>query len=262
VSVGWAGTGEMGAPMCARLLAAGTPVSVWNRTRAKADALASTYDAARVVDTVEELAAEVVLVCVTGAAEVAAVLDALLAAPRPPSVVVNCSTVTEADSAALRATAAAHGVALVAAPVSASASMVATGGAAFAVSGPDEACERVRPLLRQIGGSVVHAGPGETALLLKLCSNVLMSTFTQSLFELARVAEAGGVESEAFFDFVAGSPIGSAYASFKGAQYLAGQDRLPDHQRALMQRDVDDALAAGAGLETPMPLSRAARELV
>jgi 3-hydroxyisobutyrate dehydrogenase-like beta-hydroxyacid dehydrogenase len=177
-------------------------------------------------------------------------------------VVVNCSTVTEAGSAALRRTAEAAGVAFLAAPISASASMVPQGTAAIVSSGPVETFERARAYLELIAGTVVYAGPGEAALLLKLCNNVLMGTFTQSLFELARVAQRGGVDTTAFFEFVNGSPIGSVYGGFKAQQFLAGQDQLVAHARALMQRDFDDCLDTARAAGAPTPLSQAARELV
>jgi 3-hydroxyisobutyrate dehydrogenase len=263
VKVGWIGTGEMGRPMCERLLAAGVDLVVWNRTRAKAEPLAE--QGATVVDTLQELDADLVFVTVTGADDVAAVLEApdgLFGGPRRPEVVVNCSTVTEDGSAALRRTAEAAGVAFVAAPISASASMIPQGTAAIVSSGPAEAFARVQPYLEQIAGTVVYAGEGETALLLKLCSNVLMGTFTQSLFELARVADRGGVDTEAFFAFVSGSPIGSVYARFKAQQFLAGQDQLAPHARSLMQRDFDDCLDAAREAGATTPLSEAARRLL
>lgn len=162
----------------------------------------------------------------------------------------------------LRCAAESSGVQFVTAPISASASMIPEGKAAIVSSGPADAFERVRPYLELIAGIVVYAGPGESAMLLKLCSNVLMGTFTQSLFEMARLAEQRGVDVEAFFDFVHGSAMGSDYGDFKAQQFLSGDAVLAPHLRELMQRDFDDCLSTARSVDARTPLSEAARRLI
>jgi len=260
---GWIGTGEMGVPMCQRLLSAGVPVTVWNRTRSKTSALAAS--GAQVADAIAAIRADLVFITVTGSADVAEVVagpGGLLSARQPPSLIVNCSTVSQEASADLRAVAADRGVAFLAAPISASSSMIAAGGAAIVASGPAPAFERARPYLELIAGTVVYAGPGESAILLKLCSNVLMGGFTQLLYEVAALAEQGGVQGSAFFDFINGSPIGSPYSVFKSKQFADGATTLTPHRRHLMQRDFDACLDVAHALDVPVALSELARELI
>jgi 3-hydroxyisobutyrate dehydrogenase-like beta-hydroxyacid dehydrogenase len=261
--VGWIGTGEMGVPMCQRLLDGGVPLTVWNRTRSKTAPLAAA--GAQVASSVPALAADLVFITVTGSADVIEVVagpHGLLSADRPPSVIVNCSTVSEEASADLRAAAGERDVAFLAAPISASSSMVASGAAAIVASGPSSAFEQARPYLDLIAGTVVYAGPDETAILLKLCSNVLMGAFTQLLYEIAALAEKGGVQGSAFFDFINGSPIGSTYSAFKGRQFADGATTLQPHLRRLMQRDFDSCLSVARALDAPVPLSEVAREFI
>jgi 3-hydroxyisobutyrate dehydrogenase-like beta-hydroxyacid dehydrogenase len=182
--------------------------------------------------------------------------------PHVPTLIINCSTVSQEASAELRAAAAERGVAFLAAPISASSSMIPSGGAAIVASGPAPAFDQARPYLEQIAGTVVYAGPGETAIMLKLCSNVLMGAFTQLLYEIAALAEQGGAQGSAFFDFINGSPIGSTYSVFKGKQFADGATTLRPHMRQLMRRDFDACLSVAHLLGVPVPLSALAREFI
>jgi 3-hydroxyisobutyrate dehydrogenase len=261
--VGWIGTGEMGVPMCRRLLENGVSVAVWNRTRAKTEPLRAA--GATVAPSVRALDADIVFITVTGSGDVIELVTGshgLLKADRPPSVIVNCSTVSEEASATARAAAGQRQVEFLAAPISASSGMVATGAAAIAASGPLSTFEHARPYLELIAGTVVYAGPDETAILLKLCSNVLMGTFTQLLYEIAALAEKGEIRDSAFFDFINGSPIGSTYSEFKGKQYADGAKTLQPHLRRLMQRDFDSCLGVARVLNAAVPLSELAREFI
>jgi 3-hydroxyisobutyrate dehydrogenase-like beta-hydroxyacid dehydrogenase len=261
--VGWIGTGEMGTPMCRRLLHAGVDVSVWNRTGSKADGLVAA-GAGRVLAP-SDLAVDIVFVTVTGAAEVEEVMHGpagLLHGDAPPAVLVNCSTVSPKASAALRALGAEHGVDYVAAPISASAASAAEGNGVIVASGPAATYDRVQPLLQSIARTVIYAGDGEAALIVKLCSNVLMGAFTHLLFETAALATRGGVEGSAFLDFVNASLIGSPYSVVKAKQYLDGALQLPPHLRALMQRDFAMCFDIARELHQPMPISEAAQAFV
>src|SRR5690242_10962488 len=120
-AVGWIGAGRMGAAMAVRLARAGVPVAVWNRTRAKAQALAG--HGCAVADELADLRdRDVVFTMVAGSADLEQVVlgDAgLLADPdRRPGVVVDCSTVSTESSALVRRACAERGVAFLAAPVS------------------------------------------------------------------------------------------------------------------------------------------------
>src|SRR3954469_9055426 len=113
VRIGWIGAGRMGAAMAGRLARAGEDVTVWNRTRAKAEALGDT--GCRVADTIADLRdRDVVFTMVSGPADLVEVLtgdDGVLADPdRVPSAVVDCSTVDSETSAAMREACSARGV--------------------------------------------------------------------------------------------------------------------------------------------------------
>src|SRR3712207_6331882 len=169
-TVGWIGTGRMGFAMAGRLADAGAPLKVWNRTRAKSDPLQDR--GAEVVDQIADLRAQdVVFTMVSTPADLEEVLlgeSGLLAdAGQLPQVVVDCSTVSTESSARIRSACDGLGVHFVASPVSGNGKVAETGRLSLVASGPEEAYQRVHPLLAAIGQSVTYAGDGDTARLVK-----------------------------------------------------------------------------------------------
>src|SRR3954452_19213631 len=127
MTIGWIGAGRMGAAMASRLAAAGEDVTVWNRTRAKAEAL--TESGCRVADAIADLRdRDVVFTMVSGPADLEQVLTGegglLTGTDRVPGAVVDCSTVDGETSAAMRAACAERGVDFLSAPVSGNARVV------------------------------------------------------------------------------------------------------------------------------------------
>ena len=175
-SVGWIGAGRMGYALIERLLDAGYDVSVYNRTRAKAEPLAER--GAKLVDTPAQLAdRDVVFIMVAASDDLEAVAvgeDGLLTADVSPQVIVDCSTVSAAVSEKIRGLAAARGTTLLAAPVSGNPKVVRSGKLTLAISGPREAYDRTEHLLRPLGRGVTYVGEGEVARLVKICHNVFL----------------------------------------------------------------------------------------
>jgi 3-hydroxyisobutyrate dehydrogenase-like beta-hydroxyacid dehydrogenase len=264
LTVGWIGTGRMGAAMARRLAEAGVDVTAWNRTRAKAEALAG--DRLRVADSVAELAdRDVVFTMVSADADLADVLTGdgglLSREDRAPAIVVDCSTVSAQASAAMRAAAAERGVAFLAAPVSGNAAVVAAGRLSLVVSGPEAAYLQVAHLLEAIGQSATYVGAGETARLVKLCHNLLLGVVIQSLAEITVLAEKGGVARAAFLDFVNNSVLGSVFTRYK-TPALVKVDYTPTFTPVLLRKDFDLGLAAARELGVPMPVAALTQQLV
>ena len=166
--IGWAGTGRMGTVMAGRLLTAGRPVMVWNRTAAKTGPLAER--GALVAASLADLASrcEVVFVMVSASADLEQVALAdggLLRGSSRPGILIDCSTVSEETSATVRAAAAAAGVQFLAAPVCGNPGVFADGHGSFIVSGPAATFQAVRPDLARIAGQVTYVGEREQARL-------------------------------------------------------------------------------------------------
>ena len=261
LSIGWIGTGRMGFALAARLAKAGLDVSVWNRTRAKAEPLAS--HGAVVVDDLSELAdKDVVFTMVSASSDLAEVIGKLLAdADRAPRIVVDCSTVSSETSASVRMQLAGRGCRLVAAPVSGNGKVVRAGKLTLVCSGHADAFAEVSPLLELLGRHVTYVGDEEHARLVKICHNLLLGVTIQNLAEITVLAEKGGVPRAAFLDFINNSVLGSVFSRYK-TPALVNLDFTPTFTPILLRKDFDLGLAAANELGVPMPVVAAAREPV
>ncbi|MFI9272062.1 NAD(P)-dependent oxidoreductase [Kitasatospora sp. NPDC052896] len=261
--IGWIGAGRMGGAMVRRLLAAGHPVTVYNRTRAKAEALVE-FGAA-VADRPADLAGhDIVFTMVSASSDLLEVVGGaagVLAQDAVPGVLVDCSTVSSEASAEVRAMAGERGCHFLAAPVSGNPHAVAAGTASLAVSGPREALERVRPVLAALGRAATWVGEGEAARLVKICHNVLLGISMQGLAEVLVLAEKGGVSRAAFLDFLNDSVMGSGFTRSK-RDTLVNLDFTPTFTPPLLRKDLELGLAEARRLEVPMPIAAQATQLV
>ena len=264
LTVGWIGAGRMGAAMAGRLANAGEDVTVWNRTRAKAEPLAELGCA--IADTIADLRAhDVVFTMVSTPADLEQVLvgeGGLLADPeRVPGVVVDCSTVSTESSVAMRAACQDRGVDFLAAPVSGNGRVVRAGGLSLVVSGPEETYERVRHLLDHLGKGSTYVGDGDVARLAKICHNLMLGVVTQSLAEITVLAEKGGMSRAAFLEFLNKSVMGSVFTRYKSPAFVH-LDYTPTFTPILLRKDFDLGLAAARELDVPMPVAAATNAAV
>ena len=262
-TIGWLGTGRMGSAIVHRLLDAGRPVTVWNRTSAKTGPLAAR--GAQVADSITGLAGcDVVYVMVSGPADLEQVVlgeGGLLAADAKPAILVDCSTVSEEASARIRAAATAAEVAFLAAPVCGNPEVVADGQGSFIVSGPLKVFEQVRSDMELVAKTVVHVGEEEQARLVKLAHNLYLGMMVQSLVEVVTLAEKAGTSREAFLEFFNGSALTSPWIQRRSPELAAGDLHLT-FTNELLRKDFDLGLAAARKLEVPMPATSIVSQLV
>jgi 3-hydroxyisobutyrate dehydrogenase len=259
-TVGWIGTGRMGAPLATRLARSGYGVTAWNRTRAKAEALQP--QGVKVVDEIGELAgSDVVFTMVSTSDDLKQVVVELLKHNQRPRYLVDCSTVSIEGSAAVRAMADAAEVAFLASPVSGNGKVVKAGLLSLVCSGPKDAYDAVEPLLAALGKHVTYVGEGERSRLVKICHNLMLGVVTQNLAEITVLAEKGGVSRAAFLEFLNNSVMGSMFTRYKTPAFV-NLDFTPTFTPTLLRKDFDLGLALAGELGVPMPVVAAAREPV
>ncbi len=261
--LGWLGTGRMGISLIRRLLAAGHDVTVYNRTRAKAEPLAAA--GAKISDTAAGLAtADIVFVSVGSSQDL---LDAttgpggLISGDRVPAIVIDCSTVSAEASQRVREALAARGVAFLAAPVMGNPKVAAVGRLTFAVSGDVAAFERVSPYLDLLGAGATYVGEGELARTVKLCHNLFLGVVTQSLAEVTVLAERSGVKRQALLSCLNNSVMGSTFSRYK-TPAMVNLDFHATFTSSLLRKDFDLGLAAARAHEVPMPVAATVHQLV
>jgi len=261
--LGWIGVGRMGYAMAERLAKGGADLTVWNRTRAKAEPLAAL--GAKVASQLSELAAcDIVFVMVStwdDVREVIAGPRGLLSGPRAPKMVVECSSISLEGSAELRALLAARGVQMLAAPVSGNAKVIKAGRLSFVCSGPRAAFDAALPSLELMAPAASYVGEGELARIVKICHNVFLGVVIQSLAEITVLAQKAGVPRHAFLDFINQSVMGSTFSRYK-TPALVNLDFHVTFTPQLLRKDLDLGLDAARRFEVPMPLASITRDLV
>jgi 3-hydroxyisobutyrate dehydrogenase len=261
--LGWLGTGRMGFELVRRLLAADCDVSVYNRTRAKAEPLAA--HGAKIVGSAADLAAaDIVFVAVGTSDDLISALigpEGLMSDTAAPSVVVDCSTISVEASQHVRQRLAAQGTALLAAPVMGNPRVAGAGRLTMAVSGPRAAFEATRPYLDLLGSGATYVGEGEVARTVKLCHNLLLGVVTQSLAEVTVLAEKSGVSRQALLSCLNNSVMGSTFSRYKTPAFV-NLDFHATFTAKLLRKDFDLGMAAAREREVPMPVASLVHQLV
>jgi len=261
--LGWIGAGRMGFAMAKRLLAAGCDVTVYNRTRAKAEPLEA--DGAGIVDIPAELAdRDVVFTMVSSADDLYSVVcgeQGLLSGSATPKLLIDCSSVSEEGSQRVRKALLARGCEMLSAPVSGNAKVIKAGRLTIVASGPESAFAQAEPYLNVIGEAATYVGDGELARMVKICHNVLLGVVTQSLAEITVLAEKGGVPRHALLDFINNSVMGSMFTRYKSPAFV-NLDWTPTFTAPLLRKDMALGLSAGEKLGVPMPVAAATQEIV
>jgi 3-hydroxyisobutyrate dehydrogenase-like beta-hydroxyacid dehydrogenase len=264
--VGWLGLGSMGGLIVERLLNAGRQVTGWNRTVQKGEALVA--KGMRWGDSPREVAqgSDVLFSMLTDAAAVEAVAggpDGLIAGLRPGAVYADLSTISPDASRALAERVAEAGATMLDAPVSGSPATLAQGQLAIMIGGDEDAFQRIKPILLDIGPKVTRLGGNGMALQTKIAINLALVVQVTAFCEGVALAEQGGVEREAAVQAMLQSVVSSPVLNYRGPFILEG--RMPEEALAdvtLQQKDMLLALELGRKLGSPLPLTAAANEML
>lgn len=264
VKIGWIGTGRMGFPIVERLLAAGCDVSVYNRTRSKAEPLAE--QGARLADSPADLAdrdvvftmidADEALLAVTTGSDGVLTRDGVA-----PPILIDCATVSAEASQRVREAAARVGSTLLAAPVSGNPGAVRSGNLTVVASGPRDVFDRAEPILQHFGAGVSYVGEGDAARFVKMCHNLMLGAVTESLAEITVLAQAAGVSRAALFSFLNSSALGSRFTNYKVPAFV-GLDFEPTFTTRLLRKDFELGLEAARHYDVPMPMSSIVHQLL
>jgi 3-hydroxyisobutyrate dehydrogenase len=255
----------MGIPMAEKLIKAGYDVSVWNRTRAKADPLAKA--GAKVVDHLSDLnSVDILFSIVSTGKDVQEVLygknGVCSQGGRIPPIVVDCSTISVEDSAAVREKLKQLGADFVAAPMSGNAKVIKAAKASAVVSGDEEVCKTVTPIIEVFAQrGVSYVGEGELARVCKIAHNVMLGVVIENLIEITLLTNKMGVPRHAFLSFLNNSALGSMFTRYKSPA-LVNLDWTTTFTPELLRKDLDLGLELGREIDVPMPVTAAAREML
>lgn len=251
------GTGIMGQPMAANLLAAGFAVRAWNRTASRARPLAD--HGATITDSPADAArgADFVLTMLADGPSVASVMSgpdgalaAMGAATRGAAAVwLQMSTVGLQHTERLAGLAAESGVDFVDAPVLGTRQPAMDGKLVVLESGPAELTERCRPVFDAVGARTQRIGEAGAGSRLKLVANNWVLAVTNATAECVGLAEELNLDPKAFLEAISGGALDLPYAHLKGNAMISGEYQL-SFPLSLAAKDARLVLdAAGSSLD-------------
>jgi 3-hydroxyisobutyrate dehydrogenase-like beta-hydroxyacid dehydrogenase len=261
--VGFIGLGIMGSRQAANLRRAGFELTVYNRTRATAEAWAAEHGGA-VADTPAEVAAAsdiLITMVVDGAQVEEAVLGQTGAAAgaRDGALFIDMSTIAPADSRRIGRALAERGIRFMDAPVTGSSPKAQDGTLTIMAGGSREDFARAEPLFAAMGELVVHVGELGQGEMVKLINNAVAAANTATVAQALLVAKATGVDLDALVQVMGAGSGASAMLALK-----AGPMRAHDYSTLFklehMLKDVRLCLEEGQRAGVPFPSAAAARE--
>ncbi|MCI8647229.1 MAG: NAD(P)-dependent oxidoreductase [Firmicutes bacterium] len=252
--IGWIGLGNMGNPMCLNLVKAGYDVTVWNRTKSKADNVikegASWADSPRkVAEKTDILFTMVADGTILNA--VALVDDGYVAGLKAGKIVVDMSTVSVEESMKINSAVEECGCKMFRAPVTGSTALAQAGTLGILASGEREVYEKLLPIFEKVGNKQFYLGAAEEARVLKLAINTMIATTMQMEAEAVVLCEKAGLNVKQVTDVIADSAVGSSICKYKAATIAEGVYK-PAFSVKLMMKDLDLALAAAKQYGVPM----------
>ncbi len=255
------GLGIMGAPMARNLARAGIEVVAYNRTRAKAEALAAEFDNVSVADTPAEAASQtgVVISMVPDVPEVEQVLlgpEGAVEGLGDGGLAIDMSTIAPSASRSIADRLAERGVAFLDAPVTGSRPKAEDGTLTIMAGGPADAFDRARPLFEAMGELVLHMGPQGHGSMVKLINNTLAAVNAAALGEGIALAERAGLDTEKAMQVV-GSGSGDSTMRKLKSEPMIQRDYEALFKLEHMLKDVRYFLAesGSAGVDTQVAAS-------
>jgi 3-hydroxyisobutyrate dehydrogenase len=266
-NIAFIGLGNMGGPMAANLVKAGHKVVAFDlvessRKQAKADGASIADSAAASVK-----GADVVITMLPAGKHVMSVWTDIIPSVAKDALIIDCSTIDVENSKQAHVLAARHGIASVDAPVSGG-----TGGAkgatlTFMCGGDDKAFATAKPVLENMGKTIVHCGGAGAGQAVKICNNMMLAISMIGVSEAFSLAEKLGLSHQALFDVTSTSSgqcwALTSYCPVPGPVPTspANNGYKPGFAAALMVKDLtlaqDAAKAAGAAT----PLGKHAQEI-
>lgn len=252
LQIGWIGLGNMGVPMVKRLLSAGYPVAVYNRTKEKEHALMDAGATGAISPARLLLDVDILFTMVSDDQATRNIFfgdQGVLAAAMSDKLIINMSTVSPAISRELAAHCKKRGNEYLDAPVSGSVRQAEEGQLVIMVGATKLAFEKAAPVLQHLGRLVMRLGDHGAGNTAKLAINLLLGIHAQGLAEAALFANRHGIRTEDFLNIFNNSAMSNVFGRAKGEAILAGNYKAAF---ALKHIAKDLRLARTEGWDTPL----------
>lgn len=262
--IGFIGLGIMGKPMSKNLLKAGHALVVYNRSQsAVAEVVAAGAESAESPREVAERC-DVVFTMLPNSPDVKQVIlgtNGVIEGARPGTVVVDMSSIDPMVAREVGAALAAKGIRFLDAPVSGGEPKAIEGTLSIMVGGGAEEFERVLPILKCMGTSIVRVGDVGAGNVTKLANQVIVALNIAAMSEALVLATKAGVDPELVYQAIRGGLAGSTVLDAKAPLVLARKFN-PGFRIKLHIKDLANAISAGHEVGAPLPLTSAIMEIM
>ncbi|WP_235040441.1 NAD(P)-dependent oxidoreductase [Vreelandella profundi] len=255
-TIGFIGTGIMGAPMAARLAKAGHRVRVWNRTKNKAENLASA--GASIVETPIDAVggSDVVIVMLSSGPVCDDILlgpNGLLQAMQPGATLIVMSSIPVDTARRQAAEAATRQVHYLDAPVSGGEQGAIDGSLAIMAGGDAAAFQAVEHILLSLGRPV-HVGPAGSGELVKLANQMIVANTIATVAEAILLAERGGADPAQMLVALEGGFADSTILKIHGKR-MVKENFVPGGPSKWQLKDTQTAMALAEEMRLKLPVS-------
>ena len=262
--IGFVGIGLMGQQMSRRLLAAGFPVTVWNRTKARAaDLLAAGAIWGESPRALAE-ASDVAIVMVTDSAASEAVIcgpQGVLAGAHPGLTLIDMGSVAPETSRAMAERARATGVPMLDAPVTGNPKVASEGKLGIMVGGPRETFDACVPVFQAMGVKIIHVGENGKGTTLKLINNLIMGVAIQAVAEALVLAQKAGIDPAKVQEITSVGGARTGAMETRGRRMIM-HDFSPHFSANNMYKDLSTALKLADEVGASLPATSIAREML
>ncbi|MGB9700193.1 MAG: NAD(P)-dependent oxidoreductase [Thermodesulfobacteriota bacterium] len=263
-NIGFIGLGLMGREMSRRLLEGGYSLTVWNRTKEKADPLLKA--GAKWADSPKAVAqaADVVITMVTDSAAVEEVVcgkDGVLEGAHPGMILIDMSSIAPEMSRSIATRAQEKGVVMLDAPVTGNPKVAAEGKLGIMVGGPKETFEACLPIFEKMGVKIIHVGENGKGTTLKLINNLIMGIAIQAVAEALVLAQKAGIDPIKVMEITSVGGARTGAMETRGLRMIK-HDFAPGFSLNNMYKDLSTAIKLADEVGAVLPTGSITREIV
>ncbi len=258
--LGFIGLGIMGYPMAENLLKAGYSLTVYNRTRGKAEQLAALGAAVAASPAEVAREARVIVICVGDSAAVMEVADNMLPAIQPGSLVIDASTILPSVSRRIAERFRARKADFLDAPCTGSKTGATNATLTFMVGGDAAVFERAKPYMQAMGKTVIHCGAQGMGLQVKLTQNLIGALSCQAMAEGFVLARKAGLAPSLVLEVLQASVARNPLIEGK-MKLVMERNFAPHFSLKWMQKDIELMLESARELNVPLPTTALVHEL-
>ncbi len=262
--VGFIGIGLMGSQITRRILEAGYPLTVWNRTKEKTVPLTSV--GAQWADSPKSLAqrSDIVMTMVTDSAaseEVICGKDGVLEGAHAGMVLIDMGSIAPEVSRSIAQRARSEGIPMLDAPVTGNPKVASEGKLGIMVGGPKEIFDACLPLFEKIGVKIIHVGENGKGTTLKLINNLIMGVAIEAVAEALVLAEKAGIAPQKVLEITSVGGARTGAMETRGPRMIK-REFSPHFSTDNMHKDLSSALKLAEEVGVSLPATSISREIL